>query len=187
MKKYGYTIIAGCTILGLISCFAFIGVSCSNDEYKEEQVKQEEQVPKPEYVSPIEPQQPESEVEPTPPVEDRMSDIEMARALIEPSIKETVGDLEYKILEQDDQLILILHLSAEELVYVTESVWSDLASNAIYAQTAWQDVFESAGISVNFSVCVGDVNRDKIYLAINNGQIIYDVFNEQNDLQTNSF
>lgn len=189
MKKYGYTIIAGCAVLGLISCFAFIGVSCSNDEYKEEQTKQEEQVPVPEYVSPIEPQQPEPEVEPepTPPVEDRMSDIEMARALIEPSIKETIGDLEYKILEQDGQLILMLHLPAEELAYVTEPVWNDLASNAIYAQTAWQDVFKSAGLNVNFSVCIGDMNRDRVYLAANNGQIIYDVFNEQNDLQTNSF
>ena len=111
----------------------------------------------------------------------------MARQLIEPSIKETIGDLEYKILEQDGQLILMLHLPAEELAYVTEPVWSDLASNAIYAQTAWQDVFKSAGLNVNFSVCIGDMDRDKVYLAANNGQIIYDVFNEQNDLQTNSF
>jgi hypothetical protein len=176
MKRYGYTIIAGCTALSLIGCLAFIKVSCSNDEYKEEQTKQEEQV-----------QVPEVEPEPTPPVENKMSDIEMARALIEPSIKETVGDLEYKIVEQDDQLILMLHLSAEELAYVTEPEWRDLATNAKYAQTAWQDVFRSAGLNVNFSVYVGDMNKDKVYLAANNGLIIYDVFDEVNDLQINSF
>ena len=182
MKKHGHTIIAGCTVLGLIGCFTFVGVSCSNDEYKEEQTKQEEQVTVPEVKPEIVP-----EVEPTPPVENRMSDIEKARALIEPSIEETVGNLEYEILEQDDQLILMLHLSAEELAYVTEPDWRDLATNAKYAQTAWQDVFRSAGLNVNFSVCVGDINRDKIYLAANNGHIIYDVFNEVDDLQINSF
>ena len=176
MKKYGYTIIAGCVLIGLISCLAFIKVSCSNDKYKEEQTKQEEQVLIPEV-----------EPEPTPPVEDRMNDVEKARALIEPSIKETIGDLEYEILEQDDQLILMLHLPEEELAYVTEPDWRDLATNAKYAQTAWQDVFRSAGLNVNFSVFVGDINKDRVYLAANNGHIIYDVFDEVNDLQINSF
>jgi hypothetical protein len=151
---------------------------CNSLQQKERKLKtkQEEQV-----------QVPEVEPEPTPPVENKMSDIEMARALIEPSIKETVGDLEYKIVEQDDQLILMLHLSAEELAYVTEPEWRDLATNAKYAQTAWQDVFRSAGLNVNFSVYVGDMNKDKVYLAANNGLIIYDVFDEVNDLQINSF
>ena len=154
-------------VLGLASCLTLVGISCSNGEYKKEETKQEEQVL-------IEHQQPE------------MSDIEKARSLIEPSIKETVGDLEYVILEQDDQLILMLHLPEEDLAYVTKSDWRELATNAKYAQTAWQDVFRSAGLNVNFSVYVGDMNKDRIYLAANNGLIIYDVFDEINDLQINS-
>lgn len=155
-------------VLGLASCLTLVGISCSNGEYKEEETKQEEQVL-------IEHQQPE------------MSDIEKARALIEPSIKETVGDLEYEILEQDDQLVLMLHLPEEDLAYVTKPEWRDLASNAKYAQKAWQDVFKSAGLNVNFLVFVGDINKDRVYLAANNGHIIYDVFDEVNDLQINSF
>ena len=155
-------------VLGLASCLTLVGISCSNGEYKEKEIKQEEQVL-------IEHQQPE------------MSDIEKARSLIEPSIKETIGDLEYEILEQDDQLVLMLHLPEEDLAYVTKPEWRDLASNAKYAQRAWQDVFKSAGLNVNFLVFVGDINKDRVYLAANNGHIIYDVFDEVNDLQTNSF
>ena len=80
----------------------------------------------------------------------------------------------------------MLHLPEEDLAYVTEPEWRDLATNAKYAQTAWQDVFRSAGLNVNFSVYVGDMNKDRIYLAANNGLIIYDVFDEINDLQINS-
>lgn len=162
-------------VLGLASCLTLVGISCSNGEYKKEETKQEEQVPIPEYVAPTKPQQPE------------MSDIEKARSLMEPSIKETVGDSEYVILEQNDQLILMLHLPEEDLVYVTKSDWRELATNAKYAQTAWQDVFRSAGLNVNFSVYVGDMDKDRVYLAANNGLIIYDVFDEVNDLQINSF
>lgn len=166
MKKYN--LVAGFVVLGLASCLALVGISCSNEEYKKEETKQEEQVL-------IEHQQPE------------ISDIEMARALIEPSIEETIGDLEYEILEQDDQLVLMLHLPEEDLAYVTKPEWRDLASNAKYAQSAWQDVFKSAGLNVNFLVFVGDINKDRVYLAANNGHIIYDVFDEVNDLQINSF
>lgn len=162
-------------VLGLASCLTLVGISCSNGEYKKEETKQEEQVLIPEYVAPTKPQQPE------------MSDIEKAHALIEPSIEETIGDLEYEILEQDDQLVLMLHLPEEDLAYVTKPEWRDLASNAKYAQRAWQDVFKSAGLNVNFLVFVGDINKDRVYLAANNGHIIYDVFDEVNDLQINNF
>lgn len=166
MKKYN--LVAGFVVLGLASCLTLVGISCSNGEYKKEKTKQEEQVL-------IESQQPE------------ISDIEMAHALIEPSIEETIGDLEYEILEQDDQLVLMLHLPEEDLAYVTKPEWRDLASNAKYAQKAWQDVFKSAGLNVNFLVFVGDINKNRVYLAANNGHIIYDIFDEVNDLQINSF
>jgi hypothetical protein len=163
--------------IGLLTLMFALAISGPKTDYKaqENQSKQEEQVPIPEYVAPTKPQQPE------------MNDMEKARSLIELSIKETVGDSKYEILEQDDQLILMLHLPEEDLAYVTKSDWRELATNAKYAQTAWQDVFRSAGLNVNFSVYVGDMDKDRVYLAANNGLIIYDVFNEQNDLQINSF
>lgn len=173
MKKDN--LIAGFVVLGLASCLALVGISCSNGEYKEKETKQEEQVLIPEYVAPTKPQQPE------------MSDMEKARSLIEPSIKETVGDSEYEILEQNGQLILMFHLSAEDLAYVTEPDWRDLATNAKYAQAAWQDVFRSAGLNVDFLVYIGDINKDEVYLAASNGHILYDVFNEVNDLKIKSF
>lgn len=173
IKKYNlvYNLVAGFVVLGLASCLALVGISCFNEEYK-----QEEQVPTSEYVAPTKPQQPE------------MNDMEMARALIEPSIEETIGNSEYEILEQNGQLILMFHFPAEELNYVTEPDWKDLATNAKYAQAAWQDVFISAGLNVDFSVYIGDINKGEVFLAANNGHIIYDVFKEnENSVDVREF
>ncbi len=185
MKKYN--LVAGIVVLGLASCLALVGVSCFNEEYKEEETKQEQQVPTPEYVAPTKPQKPEN----TPaPKEERMSDVEMALSIMEPSIRETLGDMEYKFLENGNQLALVMHFPAEDLPYVTEKDWSDLKASAIYAQTAWQDVFDQAGLNVQFCVFIGDIDKDRMYLAANNGQIIYDVFEENrnnNELEIREF
>ena len=185
MKKYN--LVAGIVVLGLASCLALVGVSCFNEEYKEEETKQEQQVPTPEYVAPTKPQRPEST---TAPKEERMSDVDMALSIMEPSIRETLGDMEYKFLENGNQLALVMHFPAEDLPYVTEKDWSDLKASAIYAQTAWQDVFDQAGLNVQFCVFIGDIDKDRMYLAANNGQIIYDVFEENrnnNELEIREF
>lgn len=186
MKKYN--LVAGFVVLGLASCLAIVGISCSNEEYKKEEIKQEQQVPTPEYVSPIKPQKPES----TPaPKEEQMSDIDMALSLMEPSIRETLGDMEYEFLENGNQLALVMHFPAEDLPYVTEKDWSDLKASAIYAQSGWQDVFDQAGLNVQFCVFIGDIDKDRMYLAAVNGYIVYDVFEESsgnnNELKIREF
>lgn len=184
LNKYKRELSVAAVIIALASVIGIAGNSCTDEEVIEEQaIKEEEQVPTPEYVSPIEPEE-EPEPEYTPPVENQASDMEMARQLIEPSIQESMGHLNYKIVENGDQLILVLDFKAEELSYVTEHDWSQLKNSAIYAQTNWQDVFDSAGLSIKFRVFVGDISRDRMYLAASDGQIIYDVFEDSsNDLQ----
>lgn len=190
LNKYKREIISGVVIVSIPICIGLIGKAYIDKEINEVNKREEQQIVEQENPEITEPEIiPEEEQEPetVPPVENNISDTKMARSLIEPSIQESIGDLEYTILEEDNQLILVMHIPAEELAYVSESTWNELANNAIYAQTSWQDVFDSYGLNVVFSVAVGDINRDRIYLAISDGQIIYDVFEEQdNNLESKS-
>ena len=105
-------------------------------------------------------------------------DIDAAYAYLKDPLDESFNDIRHEVTKDGDMIILHLHISIADIENTTQEEWEDLKNNAVYAQSIWQKALKLKGYGAEFSVCIGDLDKNVLYLAVSDGKVLYDGLSE---------
>ena len=106
------------------------------------------------------------------------NDIDAAYAYLKDPLDESFNDIRHEVTKDGDMIILHLHISIADIENTTQEEWEDLKNNAVYAQNIWQKALKLKGYGAEFSVCIGDLDKNVLYLAVSDGKVLYDGLSE---------
>lgn len=151
------------------------GIGMSKDAKREEfkpPEKQEQQVEEPKE----EVQEPEEEIkdEDLTPTLNTQSNVDRAYDALKPIIDDKLSNFRHELRKEDNTIFLIVHLDAEQVLYADQETWDSLVVSATNSCGEFKKVLNSSGCNdVSLSYMIGDLNRDKVYLTVLNGEVIY--------------
>ena len=185
--KFDEKMIKMVVCIGLVMMFGLAMFSCGRNGISEQEVKQEEIVGQEEQEV-IEDESLNEEVRNGEYQLDNKNeekvDINDLYDLTKQIINESYeGGFDYTLeIVGDDTIIFIVDLSTEEVANsITNGSWDDLVKNGIYMCEETVDAYRRLGNdNVHFSLMIGDKSIDKVYLAILDDTIIYNVADEMN-------
>ena len=105
-------------------------------------------------------------------------DIDEAYAYLKDPLDESFNDVRHEVTKDEDMITLHLHISIKDIENTTQEEWEDLKNNAVYAQNIWQKALKLKGYGAEFSVCIGDLDKNVLYLAVSDGKVLYDGLSE---------
>ena len=106
------------------------------------------------------------------------NDIDAAYAYLKDPLDKSFNEVRHEVTKDGDMIILHLHISIADIENTTQEEWEDLKNNAVYAQSIWQKALELEGYGAEFSVCIGDLDKNVLYLAVSDGKVLYDGLSE---------
>ena len=155
--------IMGLVLVGMLSVGA---VGCGNDtiEYQEPQAQQEQTVDEdltPQYQEKI----------------NKENELEMAKTIIDSFASEHFDTNEFQIkVDEESNTIMFIFLTNQYVVAngIQDGSYFTLKEAMIENSLVGKNLLEECGLNVNYSVCLGNVVEDTIWLGIVNGEVLYD-------------
>lgn len=109
--------------------------------------------------------------------------LKLAKTILEESAKEHMTGYRYKITtdEESNSVIFILHATSIDVAKgINDGSYNELTDSMLYLSTEAKGAYERLGLDVNCSVCLGDIDNDKIWFGTFNENILYDATDELN-------
>ena len=154
------------SILVLVSIVSLSVSACNNKEveYQEPTIQQEQ---------PIDEDLTEKYKEEI----NKKEQLEQAKIIIEDSVKGNFNADEYRIITDEKSNTVILTILTTEYqvsVGIQDGSYYTMRENMIENSLMGKNLFDKLGLNVNYSVVLGDVTNDIIWLGILNGRVLYD-------------
>ena len=155
--------VIGLVLAGILSAGM---VGCGNDEveYQESQVQQEQTVDEdltPQYKEEV----------------NKENELEMAKTIINTFASEHFNADEYQIkVDKESNTIMFIFLTNQYAVTngIQDGSYSTLKDAMIENSLVGKNLLDKCGLNVNYSVVLGNVVEDTVWLGIVNGEVLYD-------------
>lgn len=155
--------VMGLVLVGILSV-GMVGCGNNEVEYQEPQVQQEQTVDEdltPQYKEEV----------------NKENELEMAKTIINTFASEHFNADEYQIkVDKESNTIMFIFLTNQYAVTngIQDGSYSTLKDAMIENSLVGKNLLDKCGLNVNYSVVLGNVVEDTVWLGIVNGEVLYD-------------
>ena len=107
----------------------------------------------------------------------QVSDLDQAEQIIDKIMAENFQGIEYMILKENGALVIILNIPANDSAFSSMEQWNELVGTVVEYDIMIQQALQQCGLNVPTATMVANIESDTPLLAVVNGEVMYDAFN----------
>lgn len=107
----------------------------------------------------------------------QVSDLDQAEQIIDKIMAENFQGIEYMILKENGALVIILNIPANDSAFSSMEQWNELVGTVVEYDIMIQQALQQCGLNVPTATMVANIESDTPLLAVINGEVMYDAFN----------